>query len=660
MPNRLAGESSPYLLAHKDNPVDWYPWGEAALRRAREMDRPIFLSIGYSACHWCHVMERESFEDPETAALLNDWFVSIKVDREERPDIDAIYMDAVQALTGQGGWPMSVWLTPEGVPFYGGTYFPPTDRTGMPSFRRVLEALHKAWEERRDEVSEQSRQLQDALSKAAALVAGDVPSGALDTAVESIVSAWDEENGGLGTAPKFPQPMLLEFLLRRWRSGGDDRLLTIVEGSLRRMVEGGLYDHLGGGFARYSVDAHWSVPHFEKMLYDNALLVPVYLHAWQTTGRTAYRRTVEQTLDWMGREMLQPSGGLSSSQDADSEGVEGKFFVWTPSQIESVLGPEVGGRAARYFGVTAEGNFEAGTTVLTVSDREALTEGEVAEVRGRLFEEREKRVRPATDDKVLASWNGLALAAYAEAGRALGRQDYTDIAVGVAEHVLGAMSPDGTLHHAWRDGRTYIPGFCEDYACVSVGLLELYQSTFDERWFLEARRLTDEMLERFEDPRGGFFSTAEDVEQLVVRPKEVLDNAVPSPNSMAADACARLAKFTGEERYETAARNAISVAGAALARHATGFGRALCVAAFLDSDPVELAIVGPDPGALAEVAFSAYRPFLVTAGAADTAGTAVPLLSERPAGSTALAYVCRGFTCLRPTSDPAELAGELG
>ncbi|MCC7077200.1 MAG: thioredoxin domain-containing protein [Acidimicrobiia bacterium] len=660
MPNRLAAESSPYLLAHRDNPVDWYPWGDAALRRAREEDKPIFLSVGYAACHWCHVMERESFEDAGTAALLNDWFVSVKVDREERPDLDAIYMEAVQALTGRGGWPMSVWLTPEGVPFFGGTYFPPEDRPGLPSFKRVLGALHTAWVEQRADVTEQGEHLREALTRAASLTAGDIPAGAVGAAVAALAGLWDDENGGLGTAPKFPQPMLLELMLRHWASTRDAGVLAVVEHSLAKMAAGGIYDQLGGGFARYSVDATWTVPHFEKMLYDNALLVPVYLHAWQITGNPDHRTTAEETLDYLEREMLQPDGGLSSSQDADSEGVEGKFFVWTPAELDSALGPARGARAAAYFGVTARGNFEDGKSVLTRADPAALDTEEVEDVRRHLLEVRARRVPPATDDKVLASWNGLALAAFAEAGRVLGRDDYTAVAAGIATHVLGPMSPGGHLHHVWRAGRTYVPGFCEDYAGVALGLLELYQTTFDEAWFRAACHLTDEMLDRFEDPAGGFYATAAETAHLIVRPKDVFDNAVPSPNSAAADVCARLAALTGAHRYETAAHRAAAAVGTGLARHAPALGRMLGVLAFLEADTVELALVGPDLEAMREVAFAAYRPFLVTAGAAHTQDTSVPLLSGRPGAATALAYVCRDFTCLRPTSDPTELATLLG
>ncbi|MBX7160407.1 MAG: thioredoxin domain-containing protein [Acidimicrobiia bacterium] len=661
MANRLAAETSPYLLQHKDNPVDWYPWGEAAFAKARAEDKPVFLSVGYAACHWCHVMERESFEDAATAADLAASFVAVKVDREERPDIDSIYMEATQAMTGRGGWPMSVFLTPDGAPFYAGTYYPPVDRPGMPSFRTVLAAVREAWAERRDGVVDQSAKVTAAIERGHAADFGTPDDDVLAEAVTAITTRWDGVNGGFVGAPKFPPAMVCELLLRTDALDGTTTGLALVETALDAMATRGLYDHLGGGFHRYCVDAHWGVPHFEKMLYDNALLVPVYLHAFQLSGTAAYETVACETLDYMARELRQRDGGLSSSQDADSEGVEGGFFVWTPGQLTEVLGASLGSRAARYYGVTDAGNFEdTGATVLHVADPTALEPDEVAAVRQRLFDARSLRVAPATDDKVLASWNGLALSAFAEAARMLGRDDYAAVATDLAGFLTTTMRPGQRIHHAWRAGVLRRECFAEDQAAVALGLVDLYETSFEPRWLGIARELADALVEDFGAADGSFYDTASDADGLVVRPRDLMDNATPAATSLAADLLARLGMHTGEARYSDAARAAADAGGRLLGPNASMFGRSLSVRALLAADPVEVAIAGPDPdrGPLLDVVRSAYRPFCaVAAGGRDS----VPLLDGRgTVDGVAAAYVCHGHVCEAPVTTTGALAAALG
>ena len=567
MPNRLAGETSPYLLQHAGNPVEWYPWGPEALARARLLDRPIFLSIGYAACHWCHVMERESFEHEPTARYLNDHFVSIKVDREERPDLDQVYMAAVQSMTGGGGWPMSVFLTPDGRPFYGGTYFPDEPRHGMPSFRQVLEGVERAWREGRDEVEAAGGRLVQGLADQARLAAGDddPTTELLDRATAAIEASFDAANGGWGGAPKFPQPMTIEYLLRRHLATGDPRPLAVARRSLDAMADGGLRDQLGGGFHRYSTDARWLVPHFEQMLYDNAQLARVYVHAWSLTGDERYRAVAIGTLDYMVRELTTDDGAFAASQDADTDGIEGLTFTWRATEIRDALGDEAGLFEAAY-GVTDEGNWE-GVTILSrvitdaqLAEREGLTEADVrarlADDRSRLLERRATRPQPARDGKALAAWNGLAIAALADAASALSAVDpdaasaYAGAASRAATTIVdGLLGPDGALGRSWKDGRAVGSGVLEDYADLADGLLALYEATFDERWFETARALMDRVLARFADPAGGFFDTADDHERLVTRPKDVQDNAVPSGNAMAARVLLRLAAWTGDGAY---------------------------------------------------------------------------------------------------------------
>ena len=680
--NRLAHETSPYLLQHAHNPVDWYPWGPEAFARARADDRPVLLSVGYSACHWCHVMERESFENDDIAALMNRLFVSIKVDREERPDVDQIYMQAVQSLTGHGGWPMTVFMTPEGVPFYGGTYFPPVDRHGMPAFPRLLEAVADAYQTRRGEIVESGRQLIEQMSqgerlrRSASLLTEDILFGGY----QSIAQEFDERDGGVGGAPKFPQPMNWEFMLRFWKRSGNARALEMLRLTLTRMARGGMYDQLGGGFHRYSVDSHWLVPHFEKMLYDNAQLASLYLHGWLATGEGEYRRVAEETLDYLLREMTHPAGGFFSAQDADSEGVEGKFFVWSPEEIRAALpGAAVAGAALAYWGVNDGSNFE-GHSILCVprSPEDVAQElgvsverlaGLIASAREGLYAARKDRVHPGLDDKVLASWNGLALAAFAEAGRALGRADYTDAAVRNAEFLTASMVEGGRLLRSWKDGRARITGYLEDYAMVGFGLLALYEATFDRRWLDESRRLAEEALRLFwDDDKEMFFDTGTDQEALVVRPRNLFDNAVPSGSSVSIDWLFRLAVFFGEERYEALALKALRPVADLMRRHPSGFGRYLGALDFHLGPVAEIALIWP-PGAepasvapLLDVVFGRYRPNRIVAGApeGDQAATGLPLLAERPAvGGWPAAYVCRRYVCQLPVTAPRDLARQL-
>jgi uncharacterized protein YyaL (SSP411 family) len=679
MPNRLRSESSPYLLQHADNPVDWFAWGEEALARARAENKPIFLSIGYSACHWCHVMAHESFENIETAAIMNTHFVNIKVDREERPDLDAIYMAAVVALTGRGGWPMSVFLTPDGRPFYGGTYFPPDDRYGVPAFRRVLLSVARAYREEPDRLREAADRLVSRLDEASALttgIAAPLAPGVLDTAYDRLAATFDSTNGGFGGAPKFPQPMTLEFLLRFHQRTGLPYALEMVDRTLTAMAGGGIYDHVGGGFHRYATDARWQVPHFEKMLYDNALLARVYLHAWQVTGRPAYRRVVEETLDYVAREMTAPGGGFYAAQDADAEGEEGRYYLWTADEIEAQLGRLDADLFGRYYGVSRGGNFD-GRNILTIPlDAAALAaaagvgEEHLSDVieRGRraLFAARARRVPPGLDYKVLTAWNGLMLAAFAEAGQVLSRADYLDAARHNADFVLSVLCRDGRLLRSWTEaGGARHNAYLEDYACLADGLLALYRATFDVRWFAEARSLADTVLAHFTDAEGGFFDTADDHGPLVVRPKQVQDNATPSGNAMMADVLLRLALLTGDARYRRPIDALLSRLAPLLERYPAGFGHWLGVVAFDLAPPAEVAIVG-DPAdaathALLAVVLNSYRPSVVVAFAPD--GTATgniamlqgrSLRANRPA-----AYVCRGSVCQAPVTAAADLADML-
>jgi uncharacterized protein YyaL (SSP411 family) len=663
--NRLIDEASPYLQQHAHNPVDWFPWGDEALDKARREDKPILLSIGYAACHWCHVMEHESFEDPTTAARMNEHFVSIKVDREERPDLDAIYMDAVQEMTGQGGWPMTVFLTPDGRPFYAGTYFPNEDRHGMPAFTRVLDAIAEAWREQRDKVEEQGQVVVQRIGRVASLRESRDPLGedVLRQAHAGLRQAVDPQWGGFGQAPKFPQPMTLEFLLR-CDPRGYDGSLEIVERTLDRMASGGMYDQIGGGFHRYSVDERWHVPHFEKMLYDNAQLALLYARAWQVTGRDRYARVARETLDYLLREMRHPDGGFFSSQDADSEGVEGRFYAWPWEELVAVAGEAV----ARFYGAAPEGNWE-GTNVLRIPAGDAEIPSEVEAARRPLLQARERRVRPGTDDKVLASWNGLAISAFAEAGRILSEPRYVDAAVGAADFVLARLRRDDSrLLRAWREGRTGAPAYLDDYALLGSALLTLYQTTFDVRHFRDARALADDVLRLFRDPEnGGFFQTGSDAEELVMRPKELFDNAVPSGNSAAAGFLLELSLLTGEVEYERAGTSALRVVRDLMARAPSGFGHALSVLDLYVGPSQEVAVIGnptaADTKALLEVVRSKFRPNVVVAAAGPDEREAIEtieLLKDRPqVRGRATAYVCKRLICQLPVTEPEALAAQL-
>jgi uncharacterized protein YyaL (SSP411 family) len=664
--NRLARETSPYLRQHAENPVDWYPWGEEAFARARAEDRPVLLSVGYSACHWCHVMERESFEDHEIARLMNEHFVNVKVDREERPDVDQIYMQAVQALTGRGGWPMTVFLTPDGEPFYGGTYFPPTPRHGLPAFSQVLRAVAEAWRHRRPEVLASARQLAAELGRGERLRASHrlLTDDILTGAFAALAAQFDEIHGGTVGAPKFPQPMIWEFALRVWKRTGREAARSMVRTTLTRMARGGIYDQLGGGFHRYSVDDRWLVPHFEKMLYDNAQLASLYLHGWLAFGEPEYRRVAEETLDYLRREMRDPAGGFYSAQDADSEGEEGKFFVWTPAEVRAVLGADAD-LALAYWGLDRGPNFE-GKNVLWVPGEPDPER--VADLRRRLFEARERRVRPAQDDKVLTAWTGLAARAFAEAGRALGREDYLEAARAAVDFVLTALRDrDGRLLRTWKDGQARLKGYLEDYAMAAAALVEVWEATFERRWLDEARRLADEMLRLFwDDAVEGFYDTGSDHERLIVRPRNLFDNAVPAGSSVAIETLLRLAVLTGERSYDARAVTALRAVADLMTRYPAGFGRFLCAHDFHLGPVTEVALVvppGADPEPLLREVFGRYLPNRVVAGVRDgddKAAAGIPLLEGRRAlDGRPTAFVCRNYACDVPTTDPATLARQL-
>ncbi|NLF75649.1 MAG: thioredoxin domain-containing protein [Chloroflexi bacterium] len=685
MPNRLQHETSPYLLQHANNPVDWYPWGPEALEAAAKQDKPILLSIGYSACHWCHVMAHESFEDPKTAEFMNEHFINVKVDREERPDIDDVYMQATLVFNrGQGGWPMTVFLTPDGRPFHAGTYYPPKPRYGMPSFRQVMEAVVETYRKKRDDVENTAKNLAADLGRSvfdAMAVEPDLLSEALlDTAAENLIRRVDPVHGGLSRGrPKFPNPVNLEYLLRYHSATGSDQALQVVLFTLRKMAQGGMYDQLGGGFHRYSVDERWLVPHFEKMLYDNAQLARVYLHAWQLSGDPYLREIVEDILDYVMREMTAPNGGFYSTQDADSEGEEGKFFVWTEPEIRAALDGVASNVDAvlAYWGVTPEGNFE-GKNILHVADmieRVAVRNGlpveqmreDVSAARTVLFTLRKKRPAPHRDDKMIAAWNGMMLAAFAEAARALGRDEYRDVATANASFLLREMTAgENRLWRTHRDGVSKIDGYLEDYANVIDGLLELYQTTFDTRWFVAAQGFAETALDHFRADDGGFYDTGDDHEELFVRPRNLQDNATPSGSAMIALDLLRLTAYTGETRYEDAALSVYRVLGTTLSEYPMAFGEMLIGLDLWLRRPVEIALIG-DPadartGAMLDVVRSAYRPLAVVAlSPRDADSKAVPALLRtrtlRDGGPAA--YVCENFVCASPVTTAEALAALL-
>jgi uncharacterized protein YyaL (SSP411 family) len=688
--NRLANETSPYLLQHAHNPVDWYPWGSEAIEKARTEDKPIFLSVGYAACHWCHVMERESFENEEIAAVLNEHFVSIKVDREERPDIDEIYMTAVQAMTGGGGWPMSVFLTPDLKPFWGGTYFPPEDRFGRPGFKTVLERLASAWETRRDEVLESAEKLTGHIE---GLLTGSI--GGADTVTPEIVSnavaalmkSFDAVDGGFGGAPKFPSAPSIQLLLREHARTGDAALLDAATLTLDKMAQGGMYDHLGGGFARYSVDAQWLVPHFEKMLYDNAQLAVAYTEAFQATGDPYYGQVVRETLDYLLRDMRDAGGGFHSSEDADSEGQEGKFYLWSFDEIEAVLGKDDARIAAAYYNLRPNGNFQshesyhAGMNVLHTPEPDAAVardleigkdelQKRIAKIDSKLFEVREERVRPPLDDKVLTSWNALAITAFANAYQTFGIERYRDAAVDAARFILRDMSADGELLHTHRAGESRIPGFLDDYAFFVDALIDLYESTFDRMWLDEAHRLTEKMVATFWDTESpGFYASEEDHDGLIFRVRASQDSAVPSGASVAAYAMLRLAKMLDRPDYHEKARALLESHYRYLAEAPRAFPKMIVAVDFLVHPPHEIAVVGPmdAPGTAAflEVVRRRFVPNKLVAwmdgDAAPGVNDGLPLLNGKTlVGGKPAAYVCKDYACQRPVTTPEELAEQLG
>jgi uncharacterized protein len=676
--NNLIHETSPYLLQHAHNPVDWYPWGEEAFAKARAENKPVLLSIGYSACHWCHVMAHESFENEEIAQLMNENFVNIKVDREERPDLDQIYMSAVQMMTHHGGWPMTVFLTPEGVPFYGGTYFPPQDRYNMPGFPRVLISVAEAYRDRPQDIAETGTSLLAELRRLSQGSGSDHPieKELLDAAYVGTVRNYDSLHGGFGGAPKFPPSMTMEFLLRTYARTANNDGLEMVTHTCRKMADGGIYDQLGGGFHRYSTDARWLVPHFEKMLYDNALLSRVYLHHFQVTQSESSRATVAGILDYVLREMTDAGGGFYSTKDADSEGHEGKFFVWDIEEIRSALGETAAALFCDYYDVTPNGNFE-GKNILnvrrTIDDVAVANRVTVEELRESLsrskqilFELREKRVKPDRDEKVLTAWNGLMLASFAEAGIVLNRPDYTDAARRNADFVLSNLRRDGFLLRTWKDGVAKFNAYLEDYAFLVEGLVTLFETTGESRWLNEALALTDRMIDEFWDGEsGGFFFTGKSHENLIVRSKDYFDNATPSGNSVAANVLLRLAVLTDNERYRNLAIAVFREVGDAAQRYPSGFGYLLSAMDFLLSTPKEVALVGRDAADLQPLLGETWRRYLPNKVVApglvhDAQATTSPLLRDRPQiNGQATAYVCEHYTCKQPVTDPDSLAAQL-
>jgi uncharacterized protein YyaL (SSP411 family) len=683
MPNRLAKETSPYLLQHAQNPVDWYAWGEEALSQAVDGDRPILLSIGYSACHWCHVMERESFEDVTVAALMNELFVNIKVDREERPDIDQIYMKAVQAMTGAGGWPLTVFLTPDGIPYYGGTYFPPLPRHGMPSFTQLLRAAGDAYRTRPVEVRSAGTRLIAALEQAgAATPEADTGVGdALETACQVLERQYDAAHGGFGGAPKFPQPVKLELLMRRHARVGEAAALEMVKHTLRRMAAGGMRDHLGGGFHRYSVDARWLVPHFEKMLYDNALLARAYLDGYRLTASKDLREVAEHTLDYLATDMRSSEGGFYSARDADSEGVEGAFYVWTPDEVREALSASTDVSDTelfeRAYDVSPGGNFE-GQNILhlphdltAVAQSVKMSESDLRErlrvARATLLQARERREEPFRDEKILVSWNGMAIRAFAEAGATLGRWDYVDIATEAADFVWTELRPGGELQHVFKDGESKIPAFLEDFAALGNALLSLHAATLDPRWLTATRTLCEDIVGRFLNSEDGlFYDTPDDGERLILRPRDPMDNATPSGISMTAELLLRAGQVFDHAQYRDLALSTLRQDAAALKQFGAAFGRLLSAADRSVADSIEVAIIGDrTDDATQELVQAAHQGFLrnltIVGRPPDESVPGVPLLDEARGllGGVPTAYVCHGYSCRRPVTSPDEVRDQI-
>ena len=670
--NRLIHETSPYLLQHAHNPVDWYPWGEAALTRAKQEQKPILLSIGYSACHWCHVMERESFENEEIAAVMNELFINIKVDREERPDLDEIYMNAVQIMTRQGGWPMTVFLTPDLKPFYGGTYYPPTDRYGRPGFPKVMHAVAEAFSGQNTQVLEQADQITAHLAQMSNVVDPnhrELTEALMTNAFQNYRSQFDSHHGGFGNAPKFPPSMGLPFLLRYWHHSGNVNALEMVELTLEKMARGGMYDQLGGGFHRYSTDAHWLVPHFEKMLYDNAQLVVAYFEAYQATQKPFYRDIATETLDYVLREMYDAeNGGFYSTQDADSEGVEGKFFVWEPNDVEDIIGEENAEIFCEYYDITPQGNFEGENILhvqtppdifarklrMEVSELEAL----LADGKQKLFEAREKRIKPGLDDKILTSWNGIMIRGMAMGYQLTGKPEYLEACEKSAEFVLTTLSQDnGLLLRTYRDGKSHLNAYLEDYSYFISGLIALYEASFEPRWLTEAERLAHIMIDQFGDDAGdGFFFTGKAHETLIVQSKSAYDGATPSGASMAIHSLLRLAKHLDNSEFHDKTVETLSLYFQQMERMPSGSGQLLCELAFLLSTPKEIAIVGTKGDAKTDAMLAAlhstYQPNKIVALSESADGQTLPLLTGKTQiDNAATAYVCENYVCQAPTTD---------
>jgi len=681
MPNRLAGQSSPYLLQHQNNPVDWFPWGREALERARKEDKPIFLSIGYSACHWCHVMEHESFENEGIAKQLNDHFISIKVDREERPDLDHIYMTAVQAISGRGGWPMSVFLTPQGEPFYGGTYWPPQRRHGMPGFDEVLRAIAELWEKRRPDALENAGQLTQHLRSLSrpSRPPGDLSVGTLTAAVASLERVFDYTYGGFGGAPKFPHPMDVQLLMRFYRRDPRPGLLDMVRSTLDHMARGGIYDQLGGGFHRYSVDERWLVPHFEKMLYDNALLARTYIDAFRLLGDAQFGVTAQETLDYLLGEMQDPTGGFYSTQDADSEGVEGKFFVWTPAEIRQVLGEETADEFCWAYDVTEDGNFE-GHNILNLSKSlvqhaklrgldESKLQEDMAAARKKLLEVRNRRVHPGLDDKVLANWNGLTIDVLAVAAGVLDEPRFLEAAVRAAEFIWTQMRrDDGRLWHTWRHGVARGEAFLDDYASLIRAYVSLYEASFDERWIDRAVELAEIMHARFADAeQGGYFFTADDHEQLITRQKQFTDDAVPSGNGLAAEALLRLGHLTGRDDLLKAASGTLR-SGSALMRDIPQAAGQLLLALDFELGPTfELVVIGDanrqsTADLLREIRHRELPPHVLAGSSGQDAppsAALAPLLADKPSVPDVSLYICENRACRQPAVGRVETIARI-
>ena len=676
MPNRLAHETSPYLLQHADNPVDWYPWGPEALEKARREDKPILLSIGYAACHWCHVMAHESFEDLETARVMNDGFVNIKVDREERPDIDGIYMQAVVAMTGHGGWPMTMFLMPDGNPFYGGTYFPPEDRHGLPSFRTILKSVRAGYTDKRDALMKSAEQLKQIFEGNLAVSRGGSTPGAqsLELAYRALARSYDIRNGGFGGAPKFPATMVMDFLLRYWKRTDTKYALEMSLDSFRKMARGGIYDQLGGGFARYAVDAIWLVPHFEKMIYDNSLLIRLGAHLFQATKDDEVRRVTVETIEWVEREMTSPAGGFYSSLDADSEGHEGKFYVWDEAEIDRLLGKDAS-LFKLYYGVTPQGNFEGRNILFVAADRAAVAtragvtrpelDSALSRARKLLYDARAARVWPGRDEKILASWNGLMLRGVATAARVFRDERFKTLALKNAEFLAREMVNDGRVMRSHKEGVTRIKGFLEDHAAVALGFISVYELTYDESWIERAIAIADAMIEWFwDEEKGFFFDTAKDAEPLITRPRDATDNATPSGTSLAVELLLHLSELRHDPDYRRRASFVVESLGDLMTKHPSAFGHLLGSVDMLMNGAIEVALVGSpgDPAfqGLEHVVAQEYVPSLVLAAGTGSGESVVKLLESRSlVGGKPTAYVCRAYTCDSPVNEPRDLARQL-